>query len=86
MRPKRRLGGLRPDRYCCLEQTNLGGDQRQTHALQVAALMTENKVLLLRFGNHKLELDLLSQHGRAEGESMKGALRQLQHNHTHVQY
>lgn len=55
----------------------LGGDQRQTHALQVAPLLTEDKVLLLGFGNDELELDLLAQHGRAEGESMEGALRQL---------
>lgn len=52
-----------PDRHSCVEQTYPAGDQRQTHALQVAALLTENKVLLLRFGNDKLELDLLSQHG-----------------------
>lgn len=55
----------------------LGGDQRQTHAVQVAALFTEDKVLLLGFRNDELELDLLAQHGRAEGERMEGALRQL---------
>lgn len=56
----------------------LGGDQRQTHALQVAPLLTEDKVLLLGFRDDELELDLLAQHGRAEGESIEGALRQLE--------
>lgn len=55
----------------------LGGDQGQTHALQVAPLLTEDKVLLLGFRNDELELDLLAQHGGAEGESVEGALRQL---------
>lgn len=68
----------------CAQETDLGGDQRQAHALQVAALLTEDKVLLLGFGNDELELDLLPQHGRAEGESMESALRQLQHTHTHA--
>lgn len=67
----------------CTQYTNLGGDQRQAHALQVAALLAEDKVLLLGFGNDKLELDLLPQHRRAEGESMEGALRQLQHTHMY---
>lgn len=43
----------------------------------MAPLLTEDKLLLLGFGNDELELDLLAQHGRAEGESMEGALRQL---------
>lgn len=50
----------------------------------MAALLTEDKVLLLGFGNDELKLDLLPQHGRAEGERVKGALRQLQHTHTHT--
>lgn len=68
-----------------LQVTHLGGDQRQTHALQVAPLLTEDKVLLLGFRNDELELDLLAQHGRAEGESMEGALRQLKDQpHTRI--
>lgn len=67
----------------CAQEANLGGEQRQAHAFQVAPLLTEDKVLLLGFGNDKLELDLLPQHGRAEGESVEGALRQLQHTHMH---
>lgn len=55
----------------------LGGDQLQTHAFQVTPLLTEDKVLLLGFGNDELELDLLPQHGWAEGEGMEGALWQL---------
>lgn len=70
---------------CERRKTNLRGHQRQTQALQVAALLTEHKVLLLGFRNEKLKLDLLSQHGRGEGESVEGALRQLQ-TQTNVFY
>lgn len=44
----------------------------------MAALLTEDEVLLLGFRDEKLKLDLLSKHGRGEGESVEGALRQLQ--------
>lgn len=66
-----------------MQEANLGGEQRQTHAFQVAPLLAEDKVLLLGFGNDKLELDLLPKHGRAEGESVEGALRQLQRTRMH---
>ena len=50
----------------------------------MAALLAEDEVLLLGFGNDEVELQLLSQHGGAEGEGMEGALRELQNTHTHT--
>lgn len=63
----------------------LSRDEGQPHALQVTALLAEDKVLLLGLGDDEVELHLLSQHGRAECEGVEGALRQLSKNtSTHI--
>ena len=60
----------------------LGGDQGELHALKVAALLAEDEVLLLGLGNDEVELQLLSQHGGAESEGVKGALGELKKKHA----
>ena len=65
------------NRCVAARRAYLGGDQGELHALQVAALLAEDEVLLLGLGNDEVELQLLSQHGGAEGEGVKGALGEL---------
>lgn len=60
----------------------LSRDEGQPHALQVTAMLAEDKVLLLGLGDDEVKLHLLSQHGRAEREGVEGALRQLNANTT----
>ena len=60
--------------YMCVCISYLGGHQGQLQALQVTALLAEDEVLLLGLGNDEVQLQLLPQHGRAEGEGMEGAL------------
>lgn len=52
-------------------------NQGKPHALQVFALLAEDKMTLFGFGNDEIELHLLSQHGGREREGMKGRVRHL---------
>lgn len=57
--------------------THLVGHQGQAHALQVFALLAEDKMALFGLGDDEIELHLFSQHGGGERESVEGGVRHL---------
>lgn len=57
--------------------THLVWNQGQPHALQVFALLAEDKMTLFGFRNDEIELHLFTQHGGGECEGMKAGVRHL---------
>lgn len=57
--------------------SHLVREDRKSHALELASLLAEDKVVLFVLRDDKVELHLLTKHGRAKWEGMEGAVGQL---------